>query len=81
MSTRQNKKRFSLPVWGTVGAIVVIALLAFFAPQFLSSDKKGETASASSVTTVATAGGNAIPVSVYIAEPSYISNGIHAAGS
>jgi membrane fusion protein (multidrug efflux system) len=82
MSTHQNKKRFSLPVWGTTGAIAVIALLAFFVPQFLSSDKNGEAASSSAaVTAVATAGSNAIPVGIYIAEPSYISNGIHAAGS
>ncbi|MDR0693728.1 MAG: efflux RND transporter periplasmic adaptor subunit [Prevotellaceae bacterium] len=83
MSTRQNKKRFSLPVWGTIGAITVIALLTIFVPQlFPSSGKDGETARSSApATAVLPAGSNAIPVSVYIAEPSYISNGIHAAGS
>ncbi|MDR3351053.1 MAG: efflux RND transporter periplasmic adaptor subunit [Prevotellaceae bacterium] len=82
MHARQNKKRFSIPVWGTVGVSAVVALLAFFVPPFLSSDKTGEpVASPASMTAIAPAGGNAIPVSIYIAEPSYISNGIHAAGS
>jgi membrane fusion protein (multidrug efflux system) len=78
-----NKKRISLPVWGTIGAVAVIALLTIFAPQvFSSSGTKSDVAQPAVMTTAKTpASSNAIPVNIYIAEPSYISNGIHAAGS
>jgi membrane fusion protein (multidrug efflux system) len=83
MKTEKEKKHIPLPVWGTLGAIVAITLIAVFVPHFFSSsDSAGDAAhSPAPVSSMPTAGGNAIPVNVYIAEPSYISTGIHAAGS
>ena len=77
-----KKKRVSLPVWGTIGAIAVIALVTIFVQQVFSSSSGSDATPPSALTAVRTpAGGNGVPVSIYIAEPSYISNGIHATGS
>ena len=61
--------------------IVVIILLAIFLPRWFQSDTAND--KIKKPTTQATpqqAGGNAIPITVYIAERSYISNGIRVSG-
>ncbi|MDR1406214.1 MAG: efflux RND transporter periplasmic adaptor subunit [Prevotellaceae bacterium] len=81
MNTDKNKKRIPLPVWGTAGAIVAVVLLAMFVPRLFSPSGTGGETSGPPAPARTPGGSNAVPVSVYIAEPSYISNGIHAAGS
>ncbi|MDR0668065.1 MAG: efflux RND transporter periplasmic adaptor subunit [Prevotellaceae bacterium] len=62
--------------------IAAVILLAAFIPRWFSRPTINTEATAPAPPSVArNAGSNAVPVSVYIAEPSYISSGIHATGS
>ncbi len=65
--------------WALYIGIPVVILLIIFLPRWLSPKENGlETAPAQ---TTGRSGGAALPVNGYLAEPSYISNGIRVAGS
>jgi membrane fusion protein (multidrug efflux system) len=62
--------------------ITAVILLAFFIPRWFNRPTIN-TEATTTAKPIATrdAGSNVVPVNVYIAEPSYISSGIHATGS
>jgi membrane fusion protein (multidrug efflux system) len=61
--------------------IAAVILLAIFVPRWFHRSAGDEAAIPAAAPAGRGAGSSAIPVNVYIAEPSYISSGIHATGS